>query len=1005
MILYPSPSGGSVHKMMEYKMMGQAGAGQERPVTERRLHLRPNGPPQPSPGLSAAMPWEYRHPTNQRPEGARETSSRCVADVYSQTPSAPNPSLAPSGRAQLFASVPQGIVLTHSTLGWVLTAFQAAMRAAGEIRMLNLLRPAAFPNPVVILWRAFATTLKISASRHVSSLFPFFLFSILSTPSAPAAPPTVTTPELRGLQIGKTTPFTLTGTDLLPNPRLLTTARIAKQTLKDGAKPDRITLDIELAPGTQPGLHNWWLVTDGGVSAKGVLAIDSLPQQPFSDKPGAPPVTLPVALHGTLFGSQVRDVTFTARAGQEIICEVEAQRLDSKLRPVLKLFGPDGALLKWSLPYLALRGDTRLETKLPTDGDYRLQLHDLQFAATAPNYFRLKIGRWSYADLAFPSTVQRGVSAEIQLIGRDGEKRTVSLPAGGTGPAIPVPWPDPATASGPQATVWLSDLPELIEDRTNSAPQALPALPVAVNGRISQPGEEDTYTLTVTPESDVDLDVFADSLGSPIDAELELRDLKGARLAINDDANNRPDPRLTYKVPKAVTNLLAIVRDVNGNGGPRCLYRLQATVKAKEKPPAFTLAVLEDSHTLQPGQPGVFKVEAKRDGYDGPIALAFDRLPASVKISGQTIPANATGTLLTLTTDQPLPPLITALTGKAKDLAAPARFASAQLGKFQPWLENDLALAAAPKPDFAFTTAWGQLTPTNSTLALGGKLTLPLTCTRPLGHDGPVRLTLLTSQARLFLNNAVDPARVLREEKAVLIEEDKKAQAAFDALAPATNALAAAQKEAAAAKDEPAKAAAAKKVQAAETALATAKKAAAEAAQKATNTVDFALVIPGELADVPHQLAFRAELLKRDRRTVEAIAYLPPRDFPVLNPLVVKLPAPAPVKLDAKTGASLELTGQIERLAGAKGDVTVTLSNLPAGATAPTTATVKEGATEFKFALKFPATTKPGDFPGLKLSASGKPFAAATVKSRDLEFTVKILPPDPPPVKQAEAKK
>ena len=83
----------------------------------------------------------------------------------------------------------------------------------------------------------------------------------------------------------------------------------------------------------------------------------------------------------------------------------------------------------------------------------------------------------------------------------------------------------------------------------------------------------------------------------------------------------------------------------------------------------------------------------------------------------------------------------------------------------------------------------------------------------------------------------------------------------------------------------------------------------------------------------------------------------------------------------------------------------MTLSNLPAGATALTTVTVKEGATEFKFALKFPATTKPGDFPGLKLSASGKPFAAATVKSRDLEFAVKILAPDPPPVKQAETKK
>lgn len=846
--------------------------------------------------------------------------------------------------------------------------------------------------------RALPTAQKNTAPLQFLSIFSAFLSSIFFLS---AAPPTVTTIDVRGLQIAHSTTLVLTGTDLLPNPRLLSTARIARQSLKDGAKPDRITLDIELAPGVSPGLHNWWLVTDHGVSAKGVLATDHLPQKPFADKVEA----LPVALHGTISGSQVREITFPGKAGQELICEVEAQRLDGKLRPVLKLHGPGNTLLKWSQPLLALRGDTRLELKLPADGEYRLQLHDLQFAAPGnSNYFRLKLGQWTYADLAFPATVQRGASAEVQLVGRAGESRTVSLPALGSAIAVPAPWADAKSASGPQAVVWLSDLPELVENRTGTAPQALPALPFAVNGRLSQAGEADAYTLTVTPETEVDIAVFADSLGSPIDAELELRDLKGARLALNDDFTNRPDPRLTYKVPKDVTNLVAVVRDVNANGGPRCLYRLQATLKSTNTA-GFTLLALEDSQTLPTGRAGVFKVEAKREGYDGPIELAFDALPGGVKLSGQTIPAKATATLLTLLSgDQPLPPLITTLHGKAKNHDVLARSESASLGKFQPWLENDLALAGAAKSEIEFSVAWGKDTATNS-IPLGGKLTLPLTCARPLGHDGPVRLTLLTSQARLFLNNAVDPARVLREEKAVLIEEDKKAQAAFDAIASATNALAAAQKELTAAKDDAAKAAATKKVQDAETALATAKQAAADASQKATNSVEFALIVPGELADLPHQFAFKAELLKRDRRTVTAVAYTPVRDFPVLNPLALKLAALAPVKLDAKTGATLDVVGTVERLAGAKGDVTVTLAGLPTGVTAPAPVVVKEGATEFKFALKFPAGFKAGDFTGLKLSATGKPFAAATVKSRDLDFAVKVLPPEPPPVKQAEAKK
>ena len=52
-----------------------------------------------------------------------------------------------------------------------------------------------------------------------------------------AAVPVVSGVDLRGLEIGRVTKLTLTGTDLLPNPRLLTTARLKKQKLLPGGKP------------------------------------------------------------------------------------------------------------------------------------------------------------------------------------------------------------------------------------------------------------------------------------------------------------------------------------------------------------------------------------------------------------------------------------------------------------------------------------------------------------------------------------------------------------------------------------------------------------------------------------------------------------------------------------------------------------------------------------------------------------------------------------------------
>jgi hypothetical protein len=823
------------------------------------------------------------------------------------------------------------------------------------------------------------------------------LFLSAVIPLGAAAPPTVSNLDVRGLQIGKVCTLTFTGTDLLPNPRLLTTARIARQTLKDGAKPNRIMLEVELAPGTEPGFENWWLVTDNGVSARGILAIDTLAQAPFSEKVES----LPVALHGTLSGSQVREVTFSGKAGQEITCEIEAQRLESKVRPVLELYGPGNALLKFSLPMTALRGDTRLEAKLPVDGEYRLQFHDLEYAAALPGHFCLKIGQWSYADLAFPSTIQRGVTTEVQLVGRAGETHTVRVSSTEEALAIPAPWADPASASGPQVAVRLSDSPELMQERGSSAPQALGALPVAVNGRIGKPNEEDAYELTVEPESEVGVEVSAEAFGSPIDAELELRDLKGARLAINDDVGDGPDPRLTYKVPKNVTKLIAVVRDVNGNGGPRCIYRLRAAAKAKEKPAGFALTMMEDSVTLEPGCPNVFKIEVARAGYDGPIDLAFDHLPDGVKVSGQTVPAQATAALLTLTSDKDGPAVITGLKGTGKEGEAPARFDSAQLGQFQPWLVNDLALAGATKSEIAFSAEWGPAADSRK-IPLGGKLTLPVKCSRPIGHDGPVRLTLLTSQARRFTKGVLDANLNMRAERAVLIEEDKNAQMAFNAIASAEAALAAAQKAAAANKDEAAAEAAAKKVEAAQEAVDVAKRMAAEAAQKAKNEVEFPLFVPAELPEIPQQIAFKAELLKSPGGAVEAVAYTPVHEFQVVNPLAVKLNEPAPIKLEPKTGATLELAGKVERLEGAVGEVTLTLTGLPPGVAAPAPVAVKSGAVDFKIALKFPPNLKPGDYPGLKISATGKPFGPLQVRS-ETAVTLKVLPPDPlpeaPPVK------
>jgi hypothetical protein len=813
---------------------------------------------------------------------------------------------------------------------------------------------------------------------------------------ASAVPPVVTGVDVRGVQIGKVTALTFTGTDLLPNPRLLSTARIRSQKVRDGAKAERVTLEVEVEEDSVPGVENWWFVTDGGVSVRSPLTVDALPQKPFAAEAGP----LPVALHGTLNAAQISEVTFVGKAGQPVQCEVEAQRIQSRLRPVLKLYDGRNALLAWSAPQAALKGDCRIEIKLPRDGEYRLQVHDLQYAAAAPSFFRVKLGRWTYADAVYPPTVRQGQSAEVRLVGNSAENPPLQIPSDAAGEAVAAPRGQAADMSGPRPPVWMSDLPQVEEARGGTEPQSLPAMPVALNGWISKPGEVDVYTLQVQPETEIEVEVVADSIGSPMDAELELRDAKGVRLALADDGTGTPDPKLSYKVPKGVNAIQAAVRDVAGIAGPQCVYRLEAVLKGS-KTPDFSLKLLEDSHTLRSGTHGVLKVEVLREGgFTGPVDLTLVGLPRGVKVSGTRVPDAATGTLVTYQSNEPFEPSILAVRGEGGGRRKVAGLGANAVARLQPWMDADVAIAVASVPGPDFAVEWGGAAEKVS-LAPSGKATVPLRVKRPAGHEGSVRFTLLSSQARIFKQAQLENNRMLREEKPVLLAEDKKIQQLAEALVAARKGVdtAKAALDAAAKKGDVPEAMNAALLKA-EAAFAQAKKALDDASVGMKHDAEAVLLVPSDLPETGIRAAFKAELLKRDGRTVEAVAFTQVREWPVLNPIQINLGAAPAAVLDPKGGATVEVSGRVELRAPAKGEVTVTLTGLPAGVAAPAPVKVKEGQHDFKFALKFPPNAPAGPVAGIRVSAQGTPFGNGAVKTRDVDVPIILqaaasVPPKP----------
>lgn len=161
------------------------------------------------------------------------------------------------------------------------------------------------------------------------------------------------------------------------------------------------------------------------------FAVSDLPEVPEREPNDAPDtaqrVELPLILNGVVWQPYDRECfRFNGRAGQRIVAEVLARRLNSPLDAALRLRDAGGRILAMNddaedkaaglLPHQA---DARLEVTLPADGDYTLELYDAQQHGGAAYAWRLRLSepRPDFALRATPSTlnVRPGGTATLTL--------------------------------------------------------------------------------------------------------------------------------------------------------------------------------------------------------------------------------------------------------------------------------------------------------------------------------------------------------------------------------------------------------------------------------------------------------------------------------------------------------------------------------------------------------------------------------------------------------------
>lgn len=365
--------------------------------------------------------------------------------------------------------------------------------------------------------------------------------------------------------------------------------------------------------------------------------------------------------------SDVDYFAFTVSKGQSVLIDCFAERIDSRMSPVLTLFAPDGRREKVELA--GTGKDPHFIFTARTDGEHIVRVHDLTYDGSGEYFYRLLVHDRPTALTAFPPVVSTTGPAEVALLGHRLEQAVqpqlpenfhtstmldasvllrpyqVVLDAFTVRPVVNGNERSPVL-------IGLTDLPVQVEQEPNSRQNEATkvTLPAEIVGRIDSDGDRDYFRFQAKKGSSIPLKVLAERLGSPVDLAVVLQrivsenPLKTADVGEFDDftanvgrtkfTTSSHDPVATLNIPEDGDYLLEVYDRFSGvRAGLRSVYRLQVGASK----PDFHVAIVpsnEDNFSsvvVRQGGTAYAQVFAVREGgFNGEIRVEATGLPEGI---------------------------------------------------------------------------------------------------------------------------------------------------------------------------------------------------------------------------------------------------------------------------------------------------------------------------------------------------------------------------------------
>ena len=416
---------------------------------------------------------------------------------------------------------------------------------------------------------------------------------------------------------------------------------------KNGENPGQVTYRINVPANTPCGIQAMRVVTDKGVSPLRFLFIDDLPSLASAGSnvqlATAQAVSIPTAIDGTVAGLSWQYFKFPVQAGQRLSIEVLARRIGSSLDPMIRLLDIKGRELAYNDDTPGLNSDSSLVYTFKDAGEYIIELRDIKYGA---GNYRLRIGDFPVATVAYPLAVQRGATANVTLAGF-GVDGLAPIPVA-VAPDYPSEWLNvslkrPNGASG-YSTVEVVSTPQFLEQEPNNNPEQANRVELGqdINGRLEAPGDLDRFVFTAKKDQTASFFGITRQQGSPSDLNFKILNKDGGQLAAAED-NGTSEGSLSYKFP-ADSDYVLFVEDLNHRGGSEHAYRISVTMN----PPQFSLAASLDTFNIPAGGSVMATVTTVRTGYAGAIELSATNLPAGVSASKSVIGTGRNDAVITL---------------------------------------------------------------------------------------------------------------------------------------------------------------------------------------------------------------------------------------------------------------------------------------------------------------------------------------------------------------------